>query len=107
MTAPLLHEAIPELADELKTLLSKNGETDLAGQVSSLRIIDRCRCGDDFCSTIYTASKPEVAWGAGHETIPLDTEEGYMNVDVVNGNIVEIEVLFREQMRNRLLKLLP
>jgi hypothetical protein len=107
MAAPLLHEAIPELADELETLLRKNGEAELAGQVSSLCIIERCRCGDDFCSTIYTASKPKGAWGTSHETIPLDPEEGYLNVDLVDGKIVEIEVLFRHQMRNQLLQLLP
>jgi hypothetical protein len=98
---------MPELAGELEALLLKNGEAELARQVAGLFIIDRCRCGDDFCATIYTAPKPKGAWGLGHETIALDPEEGYMNVDLLNGNIVEVEVLFRDQIRDQLLKLLP
>ncbi|HEX8920747.1 MAG TPA: hypothetical protein VF766_04685 [Pyrinomonadaceae bacterium] len=104
---PLLREAMPELAGELESLLRKNEEAELARQVAGLRIIDRCRCGDDFCATIYAAPKPRAAWGAGHETIALDPDEGYMNVDLLNGNIVEVEVLFRDEIRDQLLKLLP
>lgn len=98
---------MPELAGELEALLRKNGEAELASQVAGLRIIDRCRCGDYFCATIYTSPKPKEAWGTGHETIALDPEEGYLNVDLLNGDIVEVEVLFRARIREQLLKLLP
>ena len=69
--------------------------------------MDRCRCGDDFCATFYTAPKPRGAWGAKHETISLDAENGYLNVDVNNGKIVCVEVLYRDEIRNKLLRLLP
>jgi hypothetical protein len=107
MTRPLLKELLPELADDLIAQFERDGEHQLAAQVSSLPIIDRCRCGDDFCATFYTAPKPKDAWGVGHETIPLDAEDGYLNVDVVEGKIVSIEVLYRDEIREKLLSHMP
>jgi major membrane immunogen (membrane-anchored lipoprotein) len=107
MTQPLLQNALPELAEELRTLLEKDGESQLAGQVSSLHIVDRCRCGDDFCATFYTAPKPKGAYGAKHETLALDAENGYLNVDVNDGKIVCVEVLYHDAIRDKLIRLLP
>lgn len=107
MTLPLLEDVLPELAGELRTLLEKSGEFQLAAQVPSLCIIDRCRCGDDFCATFYTAPKPKGAWEARHETIALDIENGYLNVDVNDGRIVCVEVLYRDDIRDKLLRQLP
>jgi len=50
-TGHLLEESLPELAGELKLLLATAGEEELASQISSLRLIDRCRCDDSFCAT--------------------------------------------------------
>jgi hypothetical protein len=77
---PLLTEAIPELAVELTTLLEQAGEPDLAAQVPALRLVDRCRCGDDFCATIYTVAPPRDGWGPGHENVALDEAEGAVSV---------------------------
>jgi len=104
---PLLCEVLPELASEVEALLSREGEAKLALQVQELRIVDRCRCGDDFCATLYTAPRPKGAWGPGHYTLSLDPEIGFLNVDVVKGKIVELEVLFRDKIRARLLQQLP
>ena len=103
----LLREVLPDLAAEVESLLSREGEAELARQVQELQIVDRCRCGDDFCAAVYTAPRPKGAWGPGHYTLPLDPERGFLNVDVLNGKIVELEVLFRDEIRARLLKLLP
>jgi len=107
VTHHLLKDALPELAEELRTLLGKDDQAELASQIASLQIIDRCRCGDDFCATFYTIPKPKCAWGLGHETIPLDCKDCYLNVDVVDGRIVSIEVLYRDSIRDKLLQLLP
>jgi hypothetical protein len=53
-----LAEILPSLASELQELLSNHGEAELAAQISELAIVDRCRCGDDFCSSFYTLPKP-------------------------------------------------
>ena len=107
MAHPLLKEVLPELANELIIQFEKEGEHQLAEQVPSLQIVDRCRCGDDFCATFYTAPKPKGAWGSEHESIPLDMEDGYLNVDVVDGKIVSVEVLFRDEIREKLLRQMP
>src|SRR6185436_9277691 len=51
--APLLREVLPAFANELRDLLNQLGEVELANQVAGLRLVDRCRCGDDFCGTFY------------------------------------------------------
>lgn len=103
MARPLLAEARPELTNELRALLREANEVDLVSQVDSLEIFDRCRCGDSFCATFYTAGKPIGAWGVGHETISLDPEKGMLNLDILNGKIVCIEALYRDEIRDRLL----
>jgi len=55
-----LVDVLPELAQELKGLLKAQGESNLAGQISDLVIVDRCRCGDDFLLDILHAS--EARW---------------------------------------------
>jgi len=103
----LLQDALPDLADELATLLRHNDELDLVEQVPLLRLVDRCRCGDDFCSTLYTAPKPEGAYGPNHESIPLNPSSGHLILDLVDRKIVCIEILFREDLRGRVLQLFP
>jgi hypothetical protein len=107
MSAPLLTDAIPELAQELESLLVKAGESDLAVQVRQLHIVDRCRCGDDFCATFYTVPRPNGAWGAGHRNVSLDCEMGMLILDVVNDKITCVEVLDRDEIRRTLHNILP
>ena len=86
-----LIDVAPELALELARLLVQEGESSLASQVNDLRIVDRCRCGDDFCATFYTAPPPAGAWDPGHRTIALVPETGYLNVDAIGPDIVQVE----------------
>ena len=96
---PLLTNILPRLADELRQLLTRQGYLDLTDHISSVRIHDKCRCGNDFCSSIYTALKPEGAWGGGYETIVLDPDEGMINVDIVDRTIVYVEVINRPDIK--------
>jgi hypothetical protein len=104
MAQPLFKDAFPALAGELTELLQTEGQTDLVGQVASLCICDRCRCGDDFCATFYTAAKPKGAFGPGHETVPLSAS---LILDLVDRRIVSVEVLYRNEVRRRLHELFP
>lgn len=98
-----LETTLPALGEELRKLFVAAGRSDLAGQVSALQIVGRCQCGDDFCATIYTKPRPRGAYGPGHETLDLDAEEGMILVDVVDGSIACIEVLYRDEIRRQLL----
>ena len=107
MNRPLLREVIPSLAEELTALLEQQGEQDLATQISELRLVDRCRCGDDFCATVYATRPPHGRWGSGHENVELNPKTGYLILDVVNRKITCIEVLYRDDIRQQVLALFP
>ena len=102
-----LCEAMPTVATELRELLDRQGEAELAAQVSSLKIFERCRCGDDFCATFYTQPKPNGAYGPGHRNVALTPDEGMLILDVVAGEIMCVEVLDREDVRQKLDEVLP
>jgi hypothetical protein len=103
----LLAEAIPGLALELERLLSNQGESELSSQVNNLRIVDRCRCGDDFCATFYTEPKPKGSYGKNHKCVEVAPERGMIILDVVDGHIMKVEVLYRDEIRDHLYSILP
>lgn len=107
MPNPLLQEVIPELADEIRYLLEKDDKQEIAEQVSTLRIFERCRCNGNSCATFYTLPKPEAAWGAEHKNIVLDAKKGWLILDVVDKKIACVEVLDRHEIREKLLRQLP
>lgn len=98
----LLTEMLPSLALELEQLLIKQGELELAAQVSRLTIVDRCQCGDDFCSSFYTQPKPAGSYGPGARCIDLDADKGMLVLDVVAGRIAHVEVLYRDDVGQKL-----
>ena len=101
----LLQDALPDLTDELARLLRKNNEKHLVKQIPRLRLVDRCRCGDDFCATLDTAPKPKGAYGPNHERIPLNPSSGQLTLALLERKTVCIEILFREELRRRALQL--
>jgi hypothetical protein len=98
-----LVEMFPELSAELQQLLAERGEAGLAAQVQEMRVIERCRCGDDFCGTFYVLPKPAGAYGTGHRNVSLEPERGMLILDVVSDKIAAVEVLYRDEIRQRLL----
>jgi hypothetical protein len=106
-TAPLFSEVLPELAEEVERLLLESDEKELVTQVPALRIVERCRCGDDFCSTFYVQPKPEGAYGPDHRNVVLDPPRGMLVLDVVGNKIACIEVLYRDDIREKLHSTFP
>ena len=51
--------------------------------------------------------KPEGAYGPGHRSIDLNADEGMLILDVVDGNIVAAEVLYRDAIRQKLIATFP
>jgi hypothetical protein len=109
MSAPLLSAAMAEFARELQLLLENDGQPELAAQVQGLRIVDRCRCGADFCATFYSEPRPNGAWASlgRHECLTLNAEEGMIILDLVDRRIVCVEVLDSQDVRKRLHNVLP
>ena len=104
---PLLVEVFTAFAAELQRLLAEAGEPELAAQVPSLRIFERCSCGDAFCGTFYTRPKPEGSYGPGHRNMVLAPIEGTIILDMVEEKIACVEVLDRPEVREKLLAVSP
>jgi hypothetical protein len=103
----LLSDVMPWLATELKTLLLRVSETELAQQVASLTIVDRCDCGSETCAMFYTAPKPCGAYGPGLRNVALSSLSGWLTLDVVDDQIKAVEALDREDVKEGLEKALP
>ena len=98
----LLTDTLPAFAAELRQLLEAHGEPDLPAQVPGLAILDRCRCGGDNCATSYTQPKPKGGFDPGHRNLGLMPEQGMLILDVVAGEIACVEVLDRNDVREKL-----
>ena len=113
----LMAEQLPELAEEIRTLLNNRmfeGDSTftpeeleaLSQSVDGLRILSRCRCGDDFCASFSTGDQPEADYGR-QRTLIADGVEGILNLDVLNGRIIEVDVLYRPEVKAKLDALFP
>jgi hypothetical protein len=107
MSHPCLEDVAPELVVELQRLLLSEGEAALADQIPGLILVERCRCGEDFCATFYTELRPRGSFDLGHQTIALSPDEGTLNIDVVETRIVQIEVLYRDELRKKIHSAIP
>jgi len=122
-----LRQIWPEVLANLERLLAESGESKLAASVNSLMVFDRCRCGSDSCSSVYTKPRPTGGWGKPHrnlvfwnpDTIDLDTRQRIGDsgewrttefttiLDVVGEEIAFIEILHDHERRRRLVEALP
>jgi hypothetical protein len=102
-----LIDVLPTFVAELEQLLTEEGELVLSAQVRELNIVDRCRCGDDFCATFYTEPRPKGSYGSGHRNIALEPREGMLILDVVSSKIACVEILYRDEIRKALHAALP
>ena len=93
-----LAAAMPEFAAKLSALLAEQWETALAERVADLWAYDRCRCGAEYCATVYTTPKPE---GGSRRGLGVFTKKGgVIYIDLaVNGKIACIEALDQPEIR--------
>jgi hypothetical protein len=98
-----LIQIAPEFVTELEYLLIQRGEAALANQASDLLLVERCRCGDIFCGSFYTAPPPVSPNGPGRRTIPLSSDIGILTVDVIGSEIVHVEILYRDDLRGEII----
>jgi len=94
-------DILPELARRLEELLRERGEELLAAQIADLRVTAVCRCGNDRCGSFYTTERPMKRWFRGGRQVDLtDAFPGWVTLDVVGGEIVYVEVLFWDEVRD-------
>lgn len=97
-----LREIWPDVVAQLRILLTDAGEPELAATVETLEVFDRCRCGADFCGTVYTQPGRKI-----RETCKSPTAPHTTILDVVNDQIMCIETLDDHESRRRLIAALP
>jgi hypothetical protein len=92
--APLVRDVLPRLARGISQELLELGETALAAQVHDLRVRQPCPCPDKFCQSFYTENHTAgTPYGGDHRTVPLLPEGVMVNLDVVGGQIVHVEII--------------
>lgn len=98
--APLMVDVVPELAQEIERELQASDYAELADQVTGLRMLKSCGCGDDFCASFRTAPPQDGPTRRQRFGVPLDNH--HLIIHVLEGAIVEVEVLFRDDLRPRI-----
>lgn len=94
---------IPVFAAECKQLLLEQNKVDLANQIESLNIVKRCSCTDDFCASFSTHAQSRASFGGSDRyTLDLNPEKGMILMDIADGKIIYVEVLYRDDVRSML-----
>jgi hypothetical protein len=133
-TTPLfsLRSIWPEVLANLEGLLVAEGEVKLAASLDTLMVVDRCRCGSDYCSIVHTQHWTNAGWNvpttslswpgqtrrtmsffrshhsrkASKTSKPLRT--AFLTIlEIVDERIASIELLSDDESRRRLLEALP
>lgn len=103
----LLVASLPEFSRELKELLIAAGEPALAVQIDRLEIVAKCGCHDDFCASFDTARKPFERFGEWRPSVEVQPAQGMILLHLFGDTIIQVEVLYRDDVRSRLLSLEP
>jgi len=104
--APLVRFVLPGLAGRIEAGLRAQGEGRLAEQVDDLRITAVCPCEHAFCGSFHTSARPMMRWFMRGRQVSLhDDERGEITIDVVRGEIVYVEVLYLEDVREALARI--
>jgi hypothetical protein len=69
---PSVRDVMPEVYAELEALVEAVGDPSLADHLEGLTVTEPCGCGDAFCASFYTGTRPRGAWSAEgvHRTLP-------------------------------------
>lgn len=95
-----LRDLDPALAEELEAALHTVGEAALASAAATITVVDRCRCSDPDCASIYTAPQhTRWHWRRGGRTVELSDN---LSVDTVGEQIIAIEAFYRPTLKQTL-----
>ncbi|MGP0023941.1 MAG: hypothetical protein ACLPKE_11395 [Streptosporangiaceae bacterium] len=65
-----------------------------------LRLVAGCGCGDDFCQSFYTEAARRVLTAPATGASLFFLRRAMLNLDVVNGRIMYVEVIDRPPLGN-------
>jgi hypothetical protein len=99
-----LSELAPQFREELRQLLDQAGHPNLALQIATLQVVERCPCRDLACASFYTVPPHRTLFrfGRGGYTIHLAPTRGALSIDVLDRRIVAVEVLNRPDLWDEL-----
>lgn len=97
-----VHDVFPDFVDELVELVEASMRPELAEQIPTLDVVDRCRCGHRNCAHFYTAPRPSGAYPPGRTNVALRPRRGLIVLDVLENRIVGVEVLERPDVKKQL-----
>lgn len=99
---PLLCEVLPEFFLELVVLLCGQGDQGLSVAMWSARFHAWCDCATPGCQSFWVGPAPGGSFGVEHHMVALLAEDRTMiNLDVVRGRVLHIEVLGRPALRDQ------
>jgi hypothetical protein len=99
---PLLADIAPEFAADLERELRAQDDHELAAQAPYLRVLSFCGCGDYQCASFTTREPSKRNPERQAETVPIEEVDGMVNVDIIDGVICYVEVLYRADLRSLL-----
>ena len=89
-----LTDMFPDLVAEIKDLLIQERREDLLPLLETAYFVKGCNCSDDFCTSFFTRSTTSLPNGQ-HETVALNPKVGMINLDVSEGQLTYVELLYR------------
>ena len=107
---PRLVDLSPAFAAEMVTALKlSEADSDLAAQVPTLEVWERCSCADEFCASFSTGPGPRGTWSddGEHQNVELAVDTGMAILDVVDRVIRYVEVLDRPDLKHLLEPVAP
>jgi hypothetical protein len=100
VTPRLLARALPDFAERVEAALREQGEDELAARFAELELVAACRCEVPACGSFYTAPTPIKRWFRRGRQVEVAGLPGSVVLDVVGGEIVYVEVLSWDEVRD-------
>lgn len=100
-----LNILMPFLAEEISEALTNMGQRHLASSIQDLEILERCDCDNSGCAAFYTAEKH--TWSGQKIKHLSPNVKGLFSIDVCQNKIVFVEMMGRQDVRERLLAVHP
>jgi hypothetical protein len=102
MNRKMLKECLPDFAQELEMLLTREKNPELARQVRFMQVdVDAFGSDGDFCRMLCTGLNPRSGWGRGDTSIVLKPDQGNVLLTMLDRETTAVEVFFRRDIQEK------